>query len=379
MKAKGNLLFFVTEDWYFAMHFLHFAAAAKLDGWDVCLFCNTGQKGEAAMMEIANAGIRVFPIKLSRTQLTPYADLKAFLKILSFVKTWKPNVIHAVALKPIFFCDLISRITATPVVAMMTGLGYVYTSSSLKAKLIRPLVTRLLKWAWHNQFARFMVLNPDDALWAQENMNISGDMVHVLPGIGIDTFRFYPGKPSGEFTVAFVGRMLRDKGLFELMQAMRLVREQGFNARLLLIGAPDISSPASVGIEQISAWQQEGLCDYLGHISDVAGMLRKVHALVLPSYREGMPTSILEAAATGLPCIATDVPGCRSAVINGETGILVPPFNSEAIASAVIHLIQNPDERKRMGKNAQKLVEERFSRSIVVKQMTQLYDSFSRA
>lgn len=377
MQQKKRLLFFVTEDWYFSLHFLHFAEYAIKLGWEVCLFCNTGQKGQYPLQQIQDACVKVFPLSLSRSGIKPLDDLKIFFKLLNFTKRWKPAVMHAVALKPIFICDLISRLTRVPTIAMLTGLGFVYTSDSLKARILRPLISKLLQWSWKSKWNKFVVLNDEDSSWAQQNFGISSEAVFVLPGVGIDTDKFSP-KPvfEGEFSLAYVGRILKDKGIYELIKAIEIVKDRGGKVRLVLIGAPDQSNSASISNRQIEEWVKNGYCEFWGHISDVAGALSKFHAVILPSYREGMPTSILEAASSGLPCIATNVPGCRSAVIDGETGLLVPPRNSEELARAIERLAQNPMLREKMGTKAREMVVEKFSREKILTLMMRIYDSY---
>jgi glycosyltransferase involved in cell wall biosynthesis len=374
MSSKGNLLFFATEDWYFAMHFLHFAVAAQNEGWNVKLVCNTGQKGEHALEQIKAANINVIPLKLSRTSITPISDIKAFFKVFSIIKSWKPTLIHAVALKPILFCEAYSRLFKIPVLSMMTGLGFVFASETLKAKLIKPFMLGLLKLIFMNKINRLSMLNKDDTEWAKTNIGLPKDRIELLPGVGVDTQKFKPTKePPKPFKLAYVGRMLKDKGLFELAEAIRSLKSHGISIELLMAGAPDPSNPASISELQIRNWQNEGLCSYHGHISDVPTFMNKAHALALPSYREGMPTCILEAAAAGLPAVSTLVPGCRDAVIDKETGYLVQHKNSAALAAAIKKFAEDPETRKKMGQKARENVIKNFSQKIVTKKILAIY------
>jgi glycosyltransferase involved in cell wall biosynthesis len=378
MSSKGNLLFFATEDWYFAMHFLHFAVAAQNEGWNVKLVCNTGQKGEHALEQIKAANITVIPLKLSRTSITPIADLKAFFKVFSIVKAWQPNLIHAIALKPILFCEVYSRLFKIPVLSMMTGLGFVFASETLKARLIKPFMLGLLKLIFINKINHLSMLNNDDAQWANTNIGLSKDQIELLPGVGVDTQRFKPApEPSKPFKLAYVGRMLKDKGLFELIEAIKSLKFQGISIELLMAGAPDPSNPASISEQQIKDWQKEELCSYHGHISDVPAFINKAHALALPSYREGMPTCILEAAAAGLPAVSTLVPGCRDAVIDNQTGYLVNHKDSAALAVAIKKLVENPEIRKKMGEKARENVIKNFSQKIVKEKILTLYSKLA--
>lgn len=374
MSHKGNLLFFATEDWYFAMHFLHFAVAAQNSGWNVKLVCNTGQKGKQALEQIEAANISVIPLKLSRASITPILDIKAFFKVLSIIKSWKPTLIHAIALKPILFCEVYSRLFKIPVLSMMTGLGFVFASETLKAQLIKPFMLALLKLIFLNKSNHLSMLNTDDAEWANANIGLAKERIELLPGVGVNTEKFKPAsEPPEPFKLAYVGRMLKDKGLFELIEAIKFLKSEKICIELLMAGAPDPSNPASVTDIQIKEWQNDGLCTYYGHISDVPEFINRAHALALPSYREGMPTCILEAASAGLPSVSTLVPGCRNAVVDKETGFLVKHKNSEELAQAIKKLIQAPELRRKMGQKAREYVIRNFSQSIVKEKILSIY------
>ncbi len=376
--SKGRLLFVVTEDWYLTMHFLHIAKAAQNAGWDVTLICNTGQKGTHALDQILDSGLRFVPVKLSRSAISPLNDVKTFRKIFNFVKEWRPDLIFSVAIKPILISGLISRWFGIPLLAMMTGLGYVFSSDTLKAALVKPFIRGMLEFTFASPLSRLLVLNSEDTAWAEENLRVRRGEIKTLPGIGVDLERFNVApEPEGVFTLAYVGRMLKDKGLYELIDAIKLLQQQKVVVKLTLAGAPDPSNPASIKEEVILEWQRQGLCEYAGHITDVPGFLNRAHALVLPSYREGMPTCIIEASASGLPCITTDVPGCREAVIHGKTGLIVPPRHAAKLAEAIAKLAADDELRRQMGRQARQMAIDLYSQQIVQAQMLQLFDEWS--
>lgn len=374
--ACKRLLFFVAEDWYFMLHFLQFAVAAKKDGWKVALVCNVGQKGSWQTDKITAEGIEVFALPLERTGLTPIADLRALFCFLKIADNWQPDLIHAVAIKPILFSYFVSALKRIPLLAMITGLGYVFTSNHFKATLARPLVGQLFRMAAKSRFSKFAVLNDEDSHWLVQHFAVESAQIFVIPGTGVDMDRFKPEKINSKpFRIAYIGRMLKDKGLFELIEAARILKGRSLQFKLLLAGAPDPSNPESINTAQIMKWQEEGLCEYVGHLSDIETFLRTVHAVTLPSYREGLGMSLLEAAATGLPCIATDVPGCRSAVVNEKTGLLVPAKNAKALADAIYRLAKDPSLCAIFGRAAKKMVSEKFSQEIVVSKMINIYRS----
>lgn len=375
---KGRLLFVITEDWYLTMHFLHIAKAAESAGWDVTLICNTGQKGTHALDQILDSDLRFVPVKLSRSAISPLNDVKTFRKIYHFVREWRPDLIFSVAIKPILISGLVSRWFGIPLLTMMTGLGYVFSSETVKAALVKPFIRGMLEFTFSSPLSRLLVLNREDAAWAEENLRVRQGEIKTLPGIGVDLDRFNVApEPEGEFTLAYVGRMLKDKGLYELIDAIKLLQQQKVGVKLVLAGAPDPSNPASIKEEIILEWQRQGLCDYVGHITDVPGFLNRAHALVLPSYREGMPTCIIEASASGLPCITTDVAGCREAVVNGETGLIVPARNAAKLAEAIAKLASDPELRREMGKKARQMAIDLYSQQIVQAQMLLLFDEWS--
>lgn len=376
-ESRKSLLFFVAEDWYFALHFQQFAVAAVNDGWEVYLVCNTGQKGHEVVANIVAAGIKVVPLKLARSGITPWLDLMAFFKILALVKKIRPKMMHAVAVKPILICQLISRLTQTPLLAMITGLGHVFTGDSFKALVARPFVTSAMHSVAKNPLASFAVLNPEDAEWVKLNFKAKSTRIITVPGTGVDLIRFSPPACSPEmpFKIAYVGRMLRDKGIIELIEAVKILKSRNWDLQLLLAGAPDPSNPATLSSEQLSEWQSQGNCELLGHLQKIEDLYRRIHLLALPSYREGLGMTIVEAAASGVPAVAADVPGCRSAVNAGESGVLVPAKDPIALADAIETFLQNPDLRIKMGRAARRLAENRFSAGLVTAQVLAHYNT----
>ncbi|HNX75890.1 MAG TPA: glycosyltransferase family 4 protein [Candidatus Rifleibacterium sp.] len=373
---KKNLLFFVSEDWYYEMHFQQFGEAAVKDGWRVYLVCNTGQKGPEIAKRLVASGVDVTPVQFSRTGITPWLDIKAILKIFSLVNRIKPDVIHAVAQKPILICHVISLLARIPLIAMITGLGHVFTANSLKARFLKPLVTAGMRSVAKNPLSRFVVLNVEDAEWICQNFRAAPDKVITIPGTGVDLKRFFPPirRPELPFKVAYVGRMLKDKGIIELIEAVKILRQKEVELQLLLAGAPDPSNPASITLEQLQAWQREGLCNFVGHIFAIEEFYRQIHLLALPSYREGLGMTIIEAAASEVPSVASDVPGCRSAVINGETGILVPAKDPQALADAIERLIRQPELREKMGRRARTMVEDTFAVDLATRLIIDQYN-----
>jgi glycosyltransferase involved in cell wall biosynthesis len=218
-----------------------------------------------------------------------------------------------------------------------------------------------------------LVQNGDD-LAALMSLGLAKDRIALIAGSGVDIARFTPlAEPPGPPTFGFVGRLLDDKGVRTLVAAQQLLRTRAPDARLLLAGTPDPANPASVSEAEAKSWNDEPGVGWLGHVGDITGLWGRAHVAVLPSRREGLPLSLMEAAACGRPMIASDVPGCREIVIHDQTGLLVPVDDASALAAAMARLAGAPDLRARYGAAARNLVVERFAASVIGQQTVQLY------
>jgi glycosyltransferase involved in cell wall biosynthesis len=218
-----------------------------------------------------------------------------------------------------------------------------------------------------------LVQNPDDRA-SMLSLGIGADRVVTIPGSGVDVHALQPHpEPQGPITIAFVGRLLADKGIHTLIEAHRLLRQRGSQVELLIAGTPDPANPASVSEQDAAAWSHEPGITRLGHVGDIGALWARTHIAVLPSRREGLPKSLLEAAACGRPMIATDVPGCREVVLTGKTGVLVPLDDPAALANAIETLAGSPELRARYGDAARRLAVERFSAEAIGRQTVDLY------
>jgi glycosyltransferase involved in cell wall biosynthesis len=212
------------------------------------------------------------------------------------------------------------------------------------------------------------------------SLGVAKDRIALIAGSGVDAERLKPlAEPQGPPVFGFVGRLLDDKGVRTLVAAHRLLRARGVDARLLIAGTPDLANPASVTQAEAASWNKEPGISWLGHVSDIAGLWARAHVAVLPSRREGLPLSLMEAAACGRAMIATDVPGCREIVVDGETGLLVAVDNAEALAAAMERLAGEPELRARYAAAARNLVIEKFAADIIGRQTVALYRRLLRS
>ncbi len=369
-----TLIFLLTEDWFFASHFLTRALAAKAAGWRVILVAYSG----AATPTIREAGIEVIPVAFIRRRTNPFAELLFTLQLAKLYRRLRPDMVHHIALKPILVGGIAARLAGVPaIVNAPTGLGFVFSSEKLLAKLLKPLVSLLLRVTLSPKNARVIFENPDDQAELERLGMIRPGAAVLIRGAGVDIKTFHPApEPPLPVRVILIARMIREKGVADFVEAARVLRDQRIAAEFVLVGAPDPGNPNTVSEAELRAWEAAGLVTWLGPRKDIAQRLRGAHIACQPSsYREGLPKSALEAMASGKPLVATDIPGCREAVVDGETGILVPPRNPAALAAALRRLIEDPALRARMGAAGRLRVEQYFADAIICRQTLLVYDA----
>jgi glycosyltransferase involved in cell wall biosynthesis len=255
----------------------------------------------------------------------------------------------------------------------LAGLGFVFTSKTAKAQLLRLLAHRLLGFVLKRPGTMVLVQNPDDGAMV-ERLGVAKDRIALIPGSGVDIELLTPlTEPDGPFTVAFVGRLLYDKGVEALVRAHEILNKRGLRVRALLAGVPDPSNPASIPEPTLAHWRQRENLVLIGHVEDVRTVWAKAHVAILPSRREGLPKSLLEAAACGRPLIASDVPGCREIARHGVNALLVPPDDPEALAHAIATLMNDPDIRIRFGRASRQIVVADFSSARIGDEIVALY------
>jgi glycosyltransferase involved in cell wall biosynthesis len=373
-RDKPVLLYLVTEDWYFWSHRLPIARAARAAGWEVMVATRVAQHGE----RIRREGFRLVPVGLRRRSLAPWREAAAIAELLHLYRRERPDLVHHVGMKPVLYGSLAAALAGVPaVVNALAGMGYVFTSSEVKARLLRPLVRTAFHWLLDRGNSRLILQNPDDVA-VMTKATVAPERVVMIRGSGVDTDAFILGDEiAGAPVAVMVSRMLWDKGVGELVDAARLLQRRGVSLRVVLVGSPDPENPASIPERQLRDWHASGDVAWWGERSDVAKIWADCHIAVLPSYREGLPKSLLEAAACGRPLVATDVSGCREVVRDGATGLLVPPRDARALADALERLATDRDLRRRMGAAARDLVAREMSEKVVVAQTMALYGSLA--
>jgi glycosyltransferase involved in cell wall biosynthesis len=373
-RAGKILVFLVTEDWFFASHFLTRALAAKAAGWRVILVAHSGEATPA----VRAAGIEVVPVAFNRRRTNPIPELLFVLKLARLYRELKPDLVHHIAIKPILIGGIAAQLAGVPaIVNAPVGLGFVFSSDRLLAKILKPVVTLLLHLTLSPNNARVVFENPDDLEELTTRGMVRPDRGILIRGAGVDIIEFSPvPEPAPPVRVILIARMIREKGVADFVEAARILLGRKIPAEFLLVGAPDLGNPNMVSEAELRGWEAEGLTRWLGPRKDIAQLLRDAHIACQPSaYREGLPKSALEAMASGKPLVATDIPGCREAVVDGETGLLVPPKNPIALAAALQKLIESPELRARMGIAGRRRVEQYFSDSIICRETLLVYEA----
>ena len=371
MKA----VLFANTDWYLYNFRRALALALQRQGYEVLLISPAGPYGD----KLRALGLRWESVPMARRSLNPLREAALLWHLVRLLRREQPALVHGFTIKCAVYGSLAARLAGVPArVNAVAGMGYVFTSPQLKARLLRPVVRSLLRLALGGSGARLILQNADDvALFRQAGL-VDPEHIRLIRGSGVNCAQFAAGmraRPPGDgrMRVLLASRLLWDKGLAEFVAALRQLRLQGRTVHALLAGTPDPGNPATVPEATIREWVAEGLVSWLGHVDDMAGLLGSVDVVVLPSHREGLPRTLVEAAACGLPLITTDVPGCREVVSDGVDGLLVPKGDSKALAQAIRQLQDDPELARRLSVAARLKARSQFDEHIVIQRTLEVY------
>ncbi|MEO3432607.1 glycosyltransferase family 4 protein [Inquilinus sp. CAU 1745] len=370
---RPKVVYLVTEDWYFWSHRLPMAEAARDAGFDVAVACRVNRHGD----KIRSHGIDVHALDWTRRALGPFELLKSIRMVAALYRREKPDIVHHVAVKPVVIGAAAARLAHVPaILSGINGFGYSFSSRSLKAKVTLAILGHVLERLAGRPRDRVLLQNPDDRDFLVSELSVPKHKSCVILGSGIDTehFNSSPEPEEGPFTIAVVSRMLAIKGIDVAVEAHRLLRRRGCNVVMLLAGGPDPHNPASFTDSQLNAWASEPGIEWLGHVDDVRTVWGRAHVAVQPSLGgEGLPKSLLEAAACGRPIIATDVPGCREIARADENALLVPPNAPGTLADAIEALYRDRHLRERFALASRRIVEKELSSKQVGDEVVALY------
>ncbi|MDX9767798.1 MAG: glycosyltransferase family 4 protein [Ectothiorhodospiraceae bacterium] len=367
-----TLCLYVVNGGHAADHRLPLMATMRDRGFMVEAAVPSGSHAER---RLTDEGYACHPIPLSRQGIYPAQELKSVHHLYRLYRRLRPSLVHHATIKPVLYGSIAARLAGVPnVVNAITGLGYIYTQDSRRARALRHVVNALYRQAFAHPHQVTVFQNEADRDMLLDLGLLKERDCVVIPGSGVDVERFHVSdEPSGTPVAILPARMLWDKGVGEFVAAARLLRQRGIVARLALVGMPDPGNPASIPQPRIDAWVEEGIVEYWGHRDDMPQVMRDAHVVCLPSYREGLPKVLLEAAASGRPVVTVDAPGCRNALMPDVSGLMVPPRDADALADALERLLTNAGLRRRMGEAGRRLAEQRFANVHIMQAMLDVY------
>jgi glycosyltransferase involved in cell wall biosynthesis len=364
---------FANTDWYLYNFRLPLALRLKAQGYQVLLLSPPGDYGP----RLRSQGLDWRPVPLRRRGLNPFSELAFVIGLARLLRAERPDLLHNFTFKSAIYGSLAGRLAGVRNrINAVTGLGYVFTSFDPKARLLRPLVRLMASVALRGRRARVILQNGDDAALFDRFGLARAAAVRLIRGSGVDCSRFTPPegqRADGPLRVLLAARLLKDKGVLEYVEAARRLRADGRRIRFLLAGEPDDGNPAALSAAEVRGFASEGTVEWLGHVDDMPALVRSVDVMVLPSYREGLPKSLIEAAACARPLIATDVPGCREVVEHGVDGLLVPAREAVPLADAIAALDDDPALRERLGQAARAKALEQFDQEVVLRKTLAVY------
>lgn len=355
-----KILIVSNTDWYLFRFRLLLARFLREQGEEVVLVSPSG----AYASQIEADGFRWLNWEVGRQSVNPLKEAQAAWGLLRIISQEKPDLVHLHTIKPVLYGLLIAWFRKNiALVRSITGRGYVFLGEDARARLLRPLVKIVYRFALGSGHGMTIFENETDRKYFVDQKLVSPDHTCIIEGVGVDTDFYSPlPEPEGIPVVVLAGRMLWDKGVGTFVEAARLLRSK-VSARFVLVGQPDVGNPASIEVEVLKRWVEEGVIEWWGWKSDMREVFSACHIVALPSLGEGVPTILLEAASSGRPIVATDVPGCRDVVANGVNGLTVPPQDPSALATAMEKLISHPEIRQSMGQAGRELAVGRFSSS----------------
>jgi glycosyltransferase involved in cell wall biosynthesis len=379
--AKRRIAYVVNHVAFFVSHRLPLAVGAKEAGFDVCLL--TGRAGsqemeQKAITQLQLAGVSHQRAVFSSAGLNPFRELLGLLQLVWFILKFRPDVVHCASPKGVLYGGIAARLCRVRgLVLAISGMGYAYTDgagSGPARALVRRVYSALMVCAFRHPNARVIVQNWDDYQTVVDKGLALPKCVTLIPGSGVDLALFKECIPTNKARMTLLpARMLKDKGVEEFVEAARQLKKLVPDWRFVLAGAAGYDNPSAISVDMLQAWEAKGCIEWLGHVDDMTPFFREAAIVCLPSYREGMPKALLEAAAAGCAVVTTDVTGCREAVEPGVTGDLVSVRDSDDLAKALLSLIKDGQRLQEYGAKGQERARAMFSVASVVSQTVEIY------
>ena len=372
-----KFMFFANTDWYLYNFRLSTALHLKERGVEVVMLSPPGPFGD----RFAEHGIRWLTLPMERASLNPAREAMTLRHVVRVLADERPDLLHNFTVKCAVYGALAARLAKVPaVVNAVAGLGYVFTSDAWMARGLRPVVKVLMRGTLGGRNSRLVLQNPDDADAFVSSKLVPEQHIRLIRSSGVDTNRFTPSQREERLErplrVLLAARLLWEKGVQEFVDAAAIVRGRGREMEFLLAGTPDPGNPRSVDRRHVDAWVQQGLVKWLGHVEDMPALLRSVDVMALPSYyREGVPKSLIEGAASGLALVTTNLPGCREVVsCHGLDGLHAEPRDAASLAELLIRLDDDRELLRRLGETARNRALTDFDERLVIKRTLEVYE-----
>jgi glycosyltransferase involved in cell wall biosynthesis len=371
---RPRILFLVNTDWFFVSHRLGIGTALRDAGYEVVLAAAESD----ARRTVEQEGIRFVRVPFEPGSRSPFTETRTLAAIVDLYRREQPDLVHHVTIKPVLYGSAAARALRAPaIINAVSGLGYVFIDRdrpSVRHRAQREAIKAAYRVALGARRSRTIFQNPDDLGMFSDLGLVHRDRAVLIRGSGVDLSRFHSTPlPEGAPLVVVPARMLWDKGIGELVAAARVVRASRPDVRFALVGGADSQNPAAIPKAQLRAWEAEGVVEWWEHRTNMPEVFRSSHLVVLPSYREGLPLALAEAAASGRATVTTDVPGCREVVRDGETGWLVRPREVEGLASAIERALSDRGELQKRGHAGRKLAEAHLSSDAVIARTMEVY------
>ncbi|MFA6121773.1 MAG: glycosyltransferase family 4 protein [Sideroxydans sp.] len=370
-----KLMFVVNVDWFFMSHRLPIALEAKRQGYEVHIA--TGITDQKEAME--KCGLIVHSISIDRSSPNLIGLMRTFFQLLNLFLKVRPDLVHLVTIKPVLLGGIAARMARIPaVVAAISGLGYVFLDRGWVSRRRQQVVSALYRIALGHSNLKVIFQNEDDRIALMRLTDLQKGQVEMIRGSGVDLDRIKATPlPTGVPVVMLIARLIADKGVREFIAASSILNQSGHAIRCCLVGTTDPENPSSLSEEELCGYEVEGIIERWGYRSDIGEVLKEAHIVVLPSYREGLPKVLLEAAAAGRPVITTDVPGCRDAIDIDVSGVLVPVADAEALAASIRTLVDDRERCVGLGIAGRALAEREFDIKQVVRRHLQIYQNLT--
>lgn len=374
-RGPKKLLFTVNNPAFFLSHRLPVAQEAARVGYEVHVATMDGP----AVSAILRHGFMHHVIPMSRSGKNPLRELHSIYSLWRLYRRLRPDIVHAVTIKPVLYGGIAARLAGVPAyVAAISGLGFIFTRQRSGFDFLVWATMTLYRLALGHPNSRVIFQNQSDRDVLEHAGVLRPGQAVMIRGSGVDLERFSAqAEPDGAPVAVMAARLLKDKGVREFVAAARISVGHSSGLHWVLAGSPDPGNPASVSEEDVEIWTREGFVECLGEQADIAALYRRAHIVVLPSYREGLPKSLVEAAACGRAVVTTDVPGCRDAIEPGVTGLLVPVHDAAALAAAVQRLADDVALRQAMGLAGRNLAEREFDIRLVVRRHLEIYQALA--